>query len=99
MNSYEPETPRATFGIAAAALTAITIGLFVVAPAKFDARSDEALILAAAKAGYTAPVEVAIIPARIEVVGARETNVVSNGVSNVAWALAGDSKPNCKPES
>lgn len=76
MNSYEPQRPRTIIALAAAALTAITIGLFVVAPAKFDAANPEGrMTLAIAK--RAAPTEVAIIPARIDVVGVRERNIAS----------------------
>ena len=39
MNRYEPGTPRTTLGVAALALTALTIGLLVVAPATMEAVS------------------------------------------------------------
>ena len=71
MNRYEPHTPRAAFGIAAAVLTAITLGMLVVAPATLDSRDDAALVLARFNARDAAPVEVAIVPTRIEVVGFR----------------------------
>jgi len=72
MNSYEPQRPRIAIALAAAALTAITIGLLVVAPAKFDRSHPEARVLAAAKARPAPPVEVAISPAQINVVGVRQ---------------------------
>jgi uncharacterized membrane protein len=97
MNSYEPSTPRAAFGLAAVAMAAISIGAMVVLPAKMDSISADAVTLASAKAGPTAvevaispaPIEVAISPARIEVIGVREPNV--------AWALSDATRP-CKPE-
>ncbi len=66
MNSYEPSTPRAAFGLAAVAMAAISIGAMVVLPAKLDSIGADAVTLASAKAGPTA-VEVAISPAPIEV--------------------------------
>ena len=39
MNHYEPLSPRVAFGIAAVAMTAITIGVSVVMPAKMDSDS------------------------------------------------------------
>ena len=108
MNRYEPEIPRAAFGIAAAALTAITIGLLVVAPAKFDSISADSVTLAAARTPAT---EVVISPARVDVVAVRETALVRTAAAdadadadadakrNVSWAMAGDTKPNCKPST
>jgi hypothetical protein len=89
MNSYQPSTPRAAFGLAAVAMAAISIGAMVVLPATLD--SADVLPIASAKAGAPAPIEVAISPARIDVIVVR--------TPDVAWALAGDGKPNCKPES
>src|SRR5262245_41772590 len=36
MNVYRPDTPRAAFGLAAAAMAAITMALMVVLPAKLE---------------------------------------------------------------
>jgi hypothetical protein len=86
MISYEPNRPRTAIALAAAALTAITIGLFVVAPAKLDSANPEARTLAAAKRAPNAPIEVAISPARINVVGVRASEVATaqdaNGRAN-----------------
>lgn len=90
MNTYTPDTPRSAFALLAAALTAITIGVFVVLPATQDSGFDPAFMLAARESGARAPVEVAINPARIDVIAAREPNV--------AWALEDKARPNCKPE-
>lgn len=97
MNSYQPPTPRAAFGLAAVAMAAISIGAMVVLPAKLDSIGADAFTLASAKAGPTAvevaispaPIEIAISPASIEVIGVREPNV--------AWALSDPARP-CKPE-
>lgn len=77
MNRYEPNRPRTPIALAAAALTAITIGILVVAPAKFDGSHQQARILAAAKATSGAPLEVAISPAQINVVGERQPGLAS----------------------
>jgi len=88
MNDYRPDVPRAAFALGAAALTAITLGVLVAAPAVFDAGFEPATTLAVAA---PQPVEVAILPARIDVIAVREPNV--------AWAMPQESaKPNCKPE-
>ncbi|MFO1323172.1 MAG: hypothetical protein U1F15_03815 [Burkholderiales bacterium] len=90
MSTYNPKTPRAMFAMAAGALTAITLGVFVVMPATLDSGFDPAYTLAAGKPAAVGPVEVAIIPASIEVVGRHEPNV--------AWALDEPGKPNCRPQ-
>ena len=40
MNSYQPSTPRTTFGFLAVALTAVTFSLSVVAPVALVAQAD-----------------------------------------------------------
>ena len=55
MNTYEPSIPRAALGLTAAAMAAITIGAFVILPAKFDSAGGEAYALAAAKTAPKAP--------------------------------------------
>ena len=87
MNDYRPDTPRAAFAFGAVGLTALTLGVFVVAPAVFDSGFAPDTTLAAAPS--RAPIEVSITPARIEVIGARQQ-------PNVAWALP-QSEP-CKPQ-
>jgi hypothetical protein len=77
MNSYKSSTPRTAIGFVAVALTAMTIGLLVVMPAKFGTGSSEATTLATTKVVPAAPTEVAITPATIDVVGVRETSVAS----------------------
>jgi hypothetical protein len=88
MNRYEPGTPRTALGLAAIALTALTVGLLVVVPAKMDV-SPDALTLARLKAAT--PIEVAITPARIEVIGVRDREV--------ATAEDGAMPPKAKPAS
>ncbi len=46
MHPYDTSSPRAGFAIAAIAMTAMTIGLTVVVPAKMDSGRDEARTLA-----------------------------------------------------
>jgi hypothetical protein len=83
MMHYRPQLPRITFALVAAAMTAVTIGTLGLAPAVFDAGY-------APTATRSSPIEVAISPARIDVVGQREPDV--------AWAMPDHQKPNCKPE-
>jgi hypothetical protein len=57
MNGYKPNTPRTAFGLAAVALTAITMGVFVVAPATFDSVGDHdvtSLVASSANAATSA---------------------------------------------
>jgi len=86
MTSYTPATPRAAAAFGAVALSALTFAAMVAVPAGRDAgiAAGEAVARAAA------PVEVAIRPARIDVIAIR--------APNVAWAMPDDGKPNCKPE-
>jgi hypothetical protein len=85
MTDYQPQLPRMAVAVVAAAMTAITLATLALAPAVFMNGAAPAVTRAQA-----APTEVSIMPARIDVVGAREPDV--------AWALPGDQKPNCKPE-
>ncbi|MCC7325246.1 MAG: hypothetical protein IT521_00385 [Burkholderiales bacterium] len=90
MNRYEPEAPRALFATAAFALSAITLGVLVVIPAHFDSGFAPATTLTSAPAAPAAPIEIAISPARIDVIGVP--------VPDVAWALGNVSRP-CKPSA
>ena len=74
MNRYQPKAPRAAFGIAAIAMTVLTLGLAVVVPAKLAPAGPEASTLLAVKSKAPAT-EVTIVPARIEVIGVRESTV------------------------
>jgi peptidoglycan/LPS O-acetylase OafA/YrhL len=49
MKTYETGTPRAAFGLAAFAMTVITLAVAVVAPAALDSRGDDPGMLAASK--------------------------------------------------
>src|SRR5436190_8436654 len=72
MNHYEPSVPRVAFGIAAVAMTAITIGVSVIMPANMDSDSREPRMLAAST--VTAPVstDVAAGSASIDVAALHE---------------------------
>jgi hypothetical protein len=59
MNIYEPLIPRFAFGIAAVAMTAITIGVSVIMPAKMGPDGHEPRILAASK--VTAPASTGVV--------------------------------------
>ena len=79
MNRYRSRVPRATFVIAAIAMTALTLGASVVVPSQAEGPH------AAATLSYAAPdapeaIEVAITPARIDVVGEREPRTVFGAV-------------------
>jgi hypothetical protein len=81
MNAYRPESAnhRPLFALAAIALTALTIGAAVVAPAKLDGLDFDGRTLPAAK--DAAPTAVVISPARIDIVAVREQKaaVVDSG--------------------
>lgn len=66
MKGYELSTPRTASGIAAVAMTAITMGGLVVLPAQLESLSADPYTLAAAMGAPKAPNKVAINPARIE---------------------------------
>ncbi|MEO8303570.1 MAG: hypothetical protein ABI724_05585 [Betaproteobacteria bacterium] len=68
MNRHETTMHRALFGIAAIAMSAVTLGVTVVLPASIHSDRHHAAQLAVANAAIRAPIEVAIIPARIDVV-------------------------------
>ena len=63
MNAYESETPRFAIAVAAFALSALTIGTMVVAPAHFDEGFAPTDTVLAARPTDARPVEVAIVPA------------------------------------
>ena len=77
MKSYEPNRPRPAIALVAATLTAITMGILVVAPAAFDSSQEAVRMLKVAKSRQAAPIAVAITPAQINVVGVREPEVAS----------------------
>ncbi len=99
MNSYNPDTPRTVFGIAAAAISTLTLAVLVVAPATMDARGvdargDAATILARVNGHMVAPIvvapiEAAIVPGHIEVVGTRPAHPARALVSRSGQVPAG----------
>ena len=81
MKRYAPQSPRAAFGVAAVAMTTLTIALLVGLPAQFgQAPQDLSTVIAATSAPSAA--EVAISPARIEVIGVRNEVAASNAVAS-----------------
>jgi hypothetical protein len=91
MNRYEISTPRTRtlFGMAAVAMTAITIGIAVVLPAEMRHVDEGAAPLATAAA--PAPIEVVISPARIDVIGERNRQTAFEPVGEVAPKRAQES--------
>ena len=89
MNRYKPSIPHAAFGITAIAMTAITIGLLVVLPAKMESGSQEARTLAASKVATLASTGVIAGSESIDVVAVPE-----EGLSAVPCT----SNPSRKPE-
>ena len=75
MKRYETHTPRVAFGIAAVAMTAITIGVSVVMPAKMDSDSREPRILATAKVTTPASTGVVTGSASVDVVALRDAGL------------------------
>ena len=67
MNGYQTPAPRAAFAVTAFALTALTLALTIVLPSQADGTARTA----------AAPIEVAINPSRIEVIGVRRGDVAS----------------------
>ena len=90
MNDYQPSTPRVALGIAAVAITVITIAVSVILPAQMDSGSREPRMLAASKVTAPAFKGLATVT-RIDVVAAREP-----GSSTAACDPA---KPNHRSES
>lgn len=77
MNRFQPSTRRTLFGLAAAALTAVTLGLVAVAPATMEPTGADTPTLAAANGAARAPIEVTIVPGPIMVFGVREPAVTA----------------------
>jgi hypothetical protein len=90
MNRYEIPVPRVVFGIAAVVMTALTISVSVVLPAKMDSNSRERPTLAASKVTTPASTGVVTNSSSIDVVAVRE-----QGLSTVPCIW---SKPNHTPE-
>jgi hypothetical protein len=90
VNRYEPSTPRVAFGIAAVAMTAITIGVAVVIPASMDSDSSEPRVLEALK--VTAPVSTGVATE------AESIDVVAVHEAGLPTVPCTSSKPSRSPE-
>ena len=90
MNRYEPLIPRVAFGIAAVAMTAITIGVSVIMPAKMDSDSPEPRMLAALK--VSAPASTG------DVTGSDSVDVVAVHKAGLSAVPCISPQPNRKPE-
>ena len=89
MHRYETSTPRVAFGITAVAMTAITIGVLVVMPARMYADSHEPGVLAASNVTTLASTS-AVTGATIDVVAVEQPGLDTT--------LCASSKPNREPE-
>jgi hypothetical protein len=90
MNRYEPLIPRVAFGIAAVAMTAITIGVSVIMPAKMDSDSPEPRMLEALT--VTAPASTG------DVTGSESVDVVAVHKAGLSAVPCISPPPNRKPE-
>jgi hypothetical protein len=91
MNRYEPLIPRVAFGIAAVAMTAITIGVSVIMPAKMDSDSPEPRMLEALT--VTAPASAG------DVTGSESVDVVAVHKAGLSAVPCISPPPNRKPEA
>lgn len=66
MNRYKTSPPHTAFVIAALAMTAMTIGLAVVVPAKMDSGSHEARTLAESVAAPRVIAAIVVTSARVD---------------------------------
>ena len=80
MNRYEPSTFRPAFGIAAAALSAVTLAVLVVLPVSLATACPNGATLASAPTA----IEVSINPARIDVIATPVRTVTLEPVYVVA---------------
>jgi len=64
MNDYVPSTPRLALGLAAFAMTALTLTALVVLPAEFEMGSIDPSLVAAAYAVTTETNPVNVLPSR-----------------------------------
>ena len=90
MNRYQPLIPRVAFGIAAIAMTAITIGVSVIMPAKMDSDSPEPRMLEALT--VTAPASTG------DVTGSESIDVVAVHKAGLSAVPCISPQPNRKPE-
>jgi hypothetical protein len=89
MNRYEPLIPRVAFGIAAVAMTAITIGVSVIMPTKMDSDSREPRMLEALT--VTAPASTG------HVIGSESIDVVAVHKAGLSAVPCISPQPNRKP--
>lgn len=75
MNRYQPNAFHPVLGIAAVAMTALTLVLTVGVPSRVATAIADGAARAASTQVPQGFVEVAIIPARIDVVGVRDATV------------------------
>ncbi len=75
--NYETSIPRATLGIIAVAMTAMTIGLSIILPAKTDSAGRDVGLQTASHAVAPASAEPVGSPLRVDVVGVRDPSLVS----------------------
>jgi hypothetical protein len=75
MNGYQISSPRKVVAIAAVAMTAITIALSVVAPAKMQSDARDLRALTTSKAMTPAAAEVAASRLQVYVIGIREPEI------------------------
>jgi hypothetical protein len=94
MNRYETSNPRFAFGMAAVAMTAITIGVSVVLPARLDSNGPEPRIVAAA---VDTPLTTGVVSIAAATVTAPSTREVTDaaGADVVALHDAGPSTARC----
>ena len=90
MNRYQPLIPRVAFGIAAVAMTAITIGVSVVMPAKMNSDNPEPRMLEALT--VTAPASTG------DVTGSESIDVVAVHEAGLSAVPCTSTQPNRKPE-
>ena len=83
MYRYQPSTPRAAIGLAALAMTVLTIGIAVVLPSEMQSGGENVATYTAASAVAPAPIEVAIVPARIDVIAERSPSLAKGAVRPV----------------
>jgi hypothetical protein len=91
MNRYQPLIPRVAFGIAAVAMTAITIGVSVIMPAKMDSDSPEPRVLEALT--VTAPASTG------DVTGSDSVDVVAVHKAGLSAVPCISQQPDRKPEA
>jgi hypothetical protein len=78
MQRYEPHDFRPAFGVAAAALTALTIATLVVGPAELLPRAHAAMQVSGSPMA-TAPRQVDIAPSQVDVVVLRDAALANAG--------------------